>query len=129
MRDSIPRPPGPDWGPLETYRRRRRDVLGMLTEVAAGHPRIAHLWLLNKSVYMVSDPELVRELLVVRARAVKKGRGFERAAPFLGTGLLTNEGEVHRRHRRVLQPAFHKERVRAYGDLMVAAAQRLPWTE
>src|SRR5215475_2862939 len=130
MRDSTPRPPGPDWGSLAASRRRRRDYLGMLTEVAAGHPRIAYVRLLNKPVYLVSDPELARELLVARARAVKKGRGFQRAAtPFLGAGLLTNEGEVHRRHRRLLQPAFHKERVRAYGDLMVAATLRLPWTE
>ncbi|HZN20317.1 MAG TPA: cytochrome P450 [Micromonosporaceae bacterium] len=129
MPDPIPRPPGPAWGPVDAYRRRRRDILGLLTEVAAAHPRLAHLRLLNKSVYFVNDPELVREVLVVRSRSVRKGRGFDRIDLFLGAGLLTIEGETHRRHRRVLQPAFHRDLVRGYGDLMVAATARLPWTD
>ncbi len=129
MRDSHPRPPGPAWSPYETYRRRRRDVLGMLTEAARTHAGLVHLRVLNKSAYLVSDPGLIREVLVARAHSVKKGRGFERAEPFLGTGLLTNEGEVHRRHRRMLQPAFHKARIHGYGELMVSAAQRLGWED
>jgi len=129
VRDQIPRPPGPEWGALEAYRRRRRDFLGLLTEVAAAHPRVAYVRLLNKSVYFVNDPELVREVLVAKSHSVRKGRGFDRLELFLGAGLLTIEGELHRRHRRVLQPAFHRDRIRQYGDLMVAATQRLPWTD
>src|SRR5918993_474558 len=38
--------------------------------------------------------------------------------------LLTDEGEVHRRQRRLAQPAFHRQRVAAYGDVMAAYAIR-----
>jgi cytochrome P450 len=129
VRDPVPRPPGPSWSAVDAYRRRRRDILGMLTDVAGAHPRLAHLRLLNTSTYLVNDPELVREVFVVRARSIRKGPGLQRAKPFVGTGLLTNEGETHRKHRRLLQPAFHKVHIDAYGHQMVAAAQRLAWAD
>jgi cytochrome P450 len=129
MSDVMTRPPGPALSPLKAYRMRRKDVLGMLTNVAREHPRLAHLKVLKESVYLVSDPELVRDVLVVKARSVKKGSGFERAIPFLGEGLFTNDGEVHKRHRRALQPAFHHERIREYGELMVEIGRRLPWKD
>jgi cytochrome P450 len=129
MRQGIPRPAGPNVGPIGAYRARRRDILAMLTSVARAHPRIASLRILRETVYLVSDPDLVREALVVNARSVKKGSGFERAIPFLGAGLFTNDGEVHRRHRRLLQPAFHKARIDAYGQLMVDVARRVSWRD
>ncbi|MEU7905449.1 cytochrome P450 [Actinoplanes sp. NPDC049118] len=127
MSDRRPYPPGPAMGPLKAYRARRKDILGMLTSVAADHPRVAHLRVLNESVYLVSDPDLVHEALVVRSRSVRKGSGFERAIPFLGEGLFTNDGEVHKRHRRALQPAFHRARIAEYGQLMIDIARGLPW--
>jgi cytochrome P450 len=47
----------------------------------------------------------------------------------LGTGLLTSEGDVHLRQRRLAQPAFHRQRVAAYGATMAAyaAARRDRW--
>lgn len=129
MTSRHPRPPGPGWSPLEGYRRRRRDVLGMLTEAARHHPKLAYLRILHRSAYLVIDPELVREVLVRQSRSVRKGTGIQRAIPFLGVGLISNEGETHRRHRRALQPAFHKEQIRVYGQLMTSAAQELPWRE
>ena len=129
MADVLTRPPGPALGPLRAYRMRRKDVLGMLTDVAHEHPRLAHLKVLNESVYLISDPDVIREVLVVKARSVKKGSGFERAIPFLGEGLFTNDGEVHKRHRRALQPAFHHEKIREYGQLMVDIARRSTWRD
>jgi cytochrome P450 len=41
----------------------------------------------------------------------------------LGNGLLTSEGDFWRRQRRIAQPAFHKERIAAFGDVMVRAAE------
>lgn len=47
-----------------------------------------------------------------------KGRGLERAKRLLGEGLLTSEGELHLRQRRLMQPAFHRRRIEAYGEIM-----------
>src|SRR6185503_19911415 len=37
----------------------------------------------------------------------------------LGEGLLTSEGEFHRRQRRLAQPAFHRQRIASYAEAMV----------
>jgi len=39
--------------------------------------------------------------------------------------LLTSEGDFWQRQRRLVQPAFHQERIAAYGDVMVAYTNRL----
>ena len=43
----------------------------------------------------------------------------------LGDGLLTTDGDVHRRQRRLVQPAFHRQRVESYGDTMALRADEL----
>src|SRR4029453_16861375 len=51
-------------------------------------------------------------------------RGLERAKGLVGEGLLTSEGLLHRRQRRLAQPAFHKTRISGYADTMVRHAVR-----
>ena len=50
-----------------------------------------------------------------------KGRGLQEAKVLLGNGLLTAEGADHLRQRRMVQPAFHRDRIAEYGSRMVAA--------
>ncbi len=38
--------------------------------------------------------------------------------PLLGDGLLTIDGDFHRRSRRIMLPAFHRERIEAAGEIM-----------
>jgi len=63
-------------------------------------------------------------VLVTRADAYHKGRALERARRLLGQGLLTSEGALHLRQRRLMQPAFHRERIAGYGETMVRYAGR-----
>ena len=58
-----------------------------------------------------------------------KGRGLRRMRRLLGEGLLTSDEPLHLRQRRLVQPAFHRERVARYAATMIelarAAAERL----
>ncbi len=47
-----------------------------------------------------------------------KGLVLQRAKRLLGEGLLTSEDEVHRRQRRLAQPAFHRSRIASYSSVM-----------
>lgn len=78
-----------------------------------------------QTVVMIARSDLARDVLVTHHRSFKKGPGFERAQIVLGQGLLTSEGEFHLRHRRMIQPAFHRRSVAAYGEVMVSEAARL----
>ena len=76
-------------------------------------------------VYFVSHPDDIRDVLVTNSRSFMKGRGLQEAKRVLGDGLLTSEGEFHRRQRRLIQPIFHHARIDEYGAVMVEEAARL----
>src|SRR4029077_17068449 len=49
-----------------------------------------------------------------------------RSKRLLGNGLLTSEGALHLRQRRLMQPAFHRERIASSGQRMVTYGARMP---
>jgi cytochrome P450 len=76
-------------------------------------------------VYLVNHPDLVREVLVTNQANFTKSRALQRARVLLGEGLLTSEGQFHLRQRRLVQPAFHRERLAAYALVMSEYGVRL----
>ena len=101
-----------------------RDTIGFLQSIAS-HGDVAYVKLGPRHIYMVNEPELVRDVLVTNARNFTKSRGLEVAKAFLGNGLLTSEGEFHRRQRKLAQPAFHRDRIVEYSKVMVSHAVRM----
>jgi len=77
----------------------------------------------GRPFYFVNDPALVEEMLVTRGRDYIKSRGVQRLKRLLGNGLLSSEAPLHLRQRRMIQPAFHRERIAKYGVAMVAGAR------
>lgn len=72
--------------------------------------------------FYVNEPELIEQVLVTDGRSFVKGRGAARLAPLLGRGLLITNGPEHLRQRRLVQPAFHRERIAEYAATMAARA-------
>lgn len=119
------RPPGP--AALAAYRAlvaTRVTDADFLTRTAVRYPRIAHVRLGPEHLYLLSHPDLVRLLLVESGRRTAKSRGLQAARRLLGAGLLTSEDPLHRIQRRLIQPAFHHDRIAGYAGQMVAAAAR-----
>ncbi len=79
----------------------------------------------------MNEPEFIREILVNQPQNFIKERTQRRMKILLGEGLITSDGEVHKRQRRIAAPAFHRQRIQAYGAMMVdrAATMRATWTE
>lgn len=100
---------------------RRRSPTDFFTEVARAHPRLAHVRIGAEHYYFLTHPDVIREVYVTNGRFTVKGRALQRSKVLLGDGLLTSEGEHWRRQRRLVQPAFHRDRIRGYADDMVAA--------
>jgi cytochrome P450 len=118
-------PPGPSRSPLSILvYRPGRDPLGFFTDLARRYGDLVHVRLGPEHAFLVSDPLYIRDILVTNQRNFRKGRALERSKRLLGEGLLTSEGPAHLARRRVLQPAFHREAVAAYGLVMTEYADR-----
>ena len=83
-----------------------RDPLKFLLKIAHEHPDIATFKLGPQRTFLLSKPEYIEDVLVANDWNFLKGRGLQRAKKVLGKGLLTSEGNFHRRQRRLSQPAF-----------------------
>lgn len=80
---------------------------------------VVYIPLGRQHIYCVSHPDAIRDVLITHQNKFKKSRMLERARVLLGDGLLTSEGGHHRRQRRLVQPAFHRDRLAGYGAVMV----------
>lgn len=112
-------PPSPKAGILGGhFLKFRRRPTGFLTEAAALGD-VVFFKMGGQPAYFLNHPDLVRDLLVVNAHKFKKGRALQRAKKLLGEGLLTSEKEFHLRQRRMIQPAFHRQRIAEYAGAMI----------
>ncbi|HEX7303218.1 cytochrome P450 [Lentzea sp.] len=75
--------------------------------------------------YFVTSPRLMHQVLVTDAPKYHKGRMYEKFRPFVGNGLAVSSGSFHLRQRRMMQPAFHRDRIAGYAGIMVRAATGL----
>ncbi len=126
VQEEIRRPPGPKLGPLDYLRMLRGTPLpDLVAEKGYGSADVVHFSLQGEHYYFVLAPELVCDLFLRLAKQTGKGRSTERSRPLLGDGLLTSEGELHRRQRRLIQPAFHHTQIAGYARVMAEEAARL----
>ena len=102
-----------------------RDPLDFMARCSQEYGDIVRLRLAGLPLYLLSHPDHAEYVLVKNNRSFVKSRYFRRELSFLGQGLLNSEGELWRRQRRLAQPAFHRRRVGAYGQLMVSHAEQM----
>ena len=73
---------------------------------------------LQKDVYILSNPDYIEQIFTRDYKLFSKARAAE-LRPFLGNGLLLNEGESHRQHRKIIQPLFLPKSIKSYSNIMV----------
>jgi len=125
-------PPGPPAKPLVGHLLDyRRDPVGFMVRLARRHGDIAYFKLGSQGVVLLSHPDHIKTVLTIDHRNFTKGKMLQWAKRLLGEGLLTSEGDFHRRQRRIAQPAFHRARIAAYGEVIVQYSVRMreQWEE
>jgi len=110
--------PGPRARAFAPPKALRRDAAAFFQTLAHDYGDVSQVRFGNFHVYLLNHPDLIRDVLITRARMFSKGQGLQRAKRMLGEGLLTSEGEFHLRQRRLLQPVFLKSRIRHYAAAM-----------
>lgn len=102
-----------------------RDMLGFITR-CRDYGDVVRSRFLYVYAYFLYNPRDIETLLTTNARSYRKAGSLR--SPFfhrlVGNGLVTSEGDFWRRQRRLAQPAFHRQRISSYGDIMVQYAQR-----
>jgi epi-isozizaene 5-monooxygenase len=99
----------------------KRDPLGFLAGLR-DHGDLVRIRLGPKTVYVATDPELVGFLLKSPDYIVG-GPLWDHLEVLLGKGVATSNGQLHRRQRRMIQPAFKPERIAHYATVMEEEAQ------
>jgi len=102
-----------------------RDMLGFLLRVKDEYGDIAYYKLGTRKMYLLSNPEHIKDVLITNSRNFTKSRALQRSKIVLGEGLLTNEGSPHIKQRKIIQPIFHQKRIRGYGDTMAEYSRHL----
>jgi cytochrome P450 len=95
-------------------------LLAFFGRVAERYGGITHWVLFGRHFFFLDDPALIEEALVLRSGDYMKGRAVQRLKRLVGNGLISSEEPQHLRARRMIQPAFHRERISRYGNQMVA---------
>jgi len=86
---------------------------------------IAHYKIGWNHIVFLNHPDYIREILVVQNDNFIKERTVRRTKMLLGEGMITAEGAQHRSQRQVAQPAFHRQRIPEYADLIVHEGIRM----
>ena len=115
---------------LWSLRRGRSDPLGFLTSLAARGDFVPFT-IAGQRAVLLNRPDYIDEVLVSHASKFSKGFANQRAKLLLGTGLLTADGPLHADRRRLIQPAFGRQRLESYGAVMASHARgmRDTWRE
>jgi len=101
------------------------DPISLFQYLAAEYGDIAHYKIGTQHILFLNRPEYIREVLVVQNDKFVKERTVQRMKMLLGEGMINSEGQQHRAQRKAAQPAFHRQRIAAYAEVMTAEACRL----
>ncbi|MEO6590660.1 MAG: cytochrome P450 [Pyrinomonadaceae bacterium] len=108
-------------GHLRSFRKRPTEFLTRLSKLGD----VSAFRIAGAQAFLVNHPDLIRDLLVTSHSKFFKGRALQRAKGLLGEGLLTSEGEFHLRQRRMIQPAFHRNRINEYARAMIEFGEKM----
>jgi enediyne biosynthesis protein E7 len=119
--------PGP--GPLAVpglLRKLWRDRLSLLTDAADEFGDVVRFAMGPKTIYFFNHPDHAKHVLADNASNYHKGMGLAQARHrILGEGLLTSEGDLWRRQRRLIQPAFRRDRLAGFTGVVTDVGEAL----
>src|SRR5262245_30495662 len=104
-----------------------RDPLAFLERCAREYGDVVPMRFLHRRAVLFNNPAHIAQILGPEYRRFFKTASLRTPVVRLlfGNGLVTSEGDFWARQRRLAQPAFHRERIAAYGQVMVEYTERM----
>lgn len=97
----------------------KRDPLAFFQRLARENGPLARFDLVDRSIYFVNDPALVRDVLVAKETYFRKWAFNGSFRVIFGSGLIGSGGELHRQMQKIAQPSFQQNRLEEYARTMV----------
>src|SRR5918992_393834 len=118
-------PPGETSFSARRTRQFEREPLPLLLRLRERHGPVFTIRLLYQPVVFALGPEANHYMTVSHAANFRwRDGGMGDLIPLLGDGLLTTDGDYHRRARRIMLPAFHREQLAVSTSIMAQEAER-----
>ena len=106
---SIPGPKGKPF--VGTGLEFRSDPLGFSKKLREEYGQIVKTKLGPYNAIFLFNPEHIKYILATNHSNYHKGEDYKFLKEVLGEGLVTNEDDVWRRHRKIIQPIFHTDQL------------------
>lgn len=98
----------------------RRDLIGFLRQVTTEYGDIVRFTVAGFTVHLVNHPDYLQHVLQTNSRNYdKQSHEYRPLKLAFGQGLFTSDGDFWLRQRRLMQPAFHRQRINQLGDGIV----------
>jgi cytochrome P450 len=123
--NEVPYPPGETSFSMARTRRFASEPLELLLECYERYGPVFTVRVLHGNVVFMLGPAANHYMTVSHASNFTwRESHFRDLIGLLGDGLLTIDGEFHRRSRQIMLPAFHRERIAASIDVMIEETER-----
>ncbi len=117
--------PGPKNNLVSRGSEFKKQPLDFMVSIMKEYPSIAEIKILHRTLVFISDPKLVRDILQTNQKHYSKSSIYEHLKLLLGEGLVTSEGEMWKRQRKLIQPSFHKQYINNMFDTMLACTNEM----
>ena len=119
-------PPGPPrTATLGLVHKLAFDRLGLMNLAASRYGDASRVVIGPKNLYLFNNPEYAKHVLADNASNYHKGVGLVQAKRAIGDGLLTSDGELWRKQRKMIQPVFQAKRIAQQAGVVAAEATSL----
>jgi cytochrome P450 len=112
-------PPGPK--PLLPFKQLihfRRDSIAFLRNLTNEYGDIVYFKIGPTGIALLNHPDFIKEVLSTQHSNFIKGHPLRMTKVLLGNGILTSEGEFHKQHSQIIQPALHRKMIDSYAVVM-----------
>lgn len=99
--------------------------LALMSQAAAEYGDAVRISIGPKNLYFFNSPEYAKHVLADNAANYHKGIGLVQAKRAIGDGLLTSDGPLWRKQRRMIQPVFQAKRIAQQAGVIAAEAEQL----
>ncbi len=97
--------------------------LQFFVEAARQHGDVVRLELGPRRFYLLNHPDFIQHVLQDNYRNYRKG--YEQIEPLIGKGLVSSDGNLWRRQRRLMQPAFHRQRLASFATTITSTTNEM----